>query len=377
MTGCINPVWPCALTGAVSALSGFDRLAVVIHGSSGCYYYPATLLHRDLHSTFLVAQEVVFGAGERLLEVISDLENRYEKVAVVTSCVPAVMGEDVRTLLEGYDIMLVDSPGFLGGFEAGYREAAGLLPRRISTDLSQVNVEGINLADPYGRGNKREARRLLESMGITPGVFFCLDSYRNLHTIPDLSISVNPDLNTVKGRYLGSILGLQQIKATVTNLAGAVEGADPGLVEEEIVQADEDITRVSDKYLKRYDPPSVAIFSSYSYTCFARDLLEQYLDAEIVWCGSRTVPPVDSSGMKHVTSLSRIMEIIKSQSPDLVLGSSFEHSLAGTFAFSGITPPLRSSIQLSSRPLAGTEGPLVLMEDVLNACMDHRKGLKV
>ncbi|HTY15812.1 MAG TPA: nitrogenase component 1 [Methanoregulaceae archaeon] len=373
MTWCINPVWPCALSGAVSALTGFDGIAVVIHGSSGCYYYPATLLHRDLHSTFLVEQDVVFGAGDLLREVVSAIHGRYKKVAVVTSCVPAVMGEDVRTHLEGFDVMLIDSPGFLGGFEAGYREAVRGLPLRVAGDLPEVNVEGINLADPFGRGNQREACRFLASMGINPGVMFCLDSFDRLGAVAPRSISVNPDLNIPGKGSLGSILGIDEMKRTVKHLADTVDGADPETIEKEIRSVDETITRASDKYLKRHDPPSVAIFSSFSYARFARDTLKRYLDAEIVFCGSRSKDPECDAGIEHIVSLNGITEIIRMTAPDLVIGSSFEQSLQGSFAFSGITPPLRGSIRLASRPIAGTEGLLGFMEDVLNASMDRRK----
>ena len=119
MSGCLNPLWPCALAGAVTALSGFSGIAVVIHGSSGCYYYPSTLLHRELHSTFLVEQEVIFGSGERLREVVHDLSRRYDLVAVVNSCVPSVLGEDTRELLQGCNTIVIDAPGVYGGFRTG------------------------------------------------------------------------------------------------------------------------------------------------------------------------------------------------------------------------------------------------------------------
>ena len=180
-------------------------------------------------------------------------------------------------------------------------------------------------------------------MGIRPGIMFCQDSYRRLGAVPDLSISVNPDLNTEKGTTLGSILGIREMTSTIKNLACAFEDADTGTVEKELESVDETLVRVSDKYLKRHDPPSVAIFSTCSYAGFARETLERYLGADIVFCGSRTVLPDDIPGMEHVTSLSRIDEIIRTTGPDLVIGSSFEQSLAGTFAFSGITPPLRGS----------------------------------
>jgi nitrogenase molybdenum-iron protein alpha/beta subunit len=369
----MNPLWPCALTGAVSALSGFEGLGVIIHGSSGCYFYPATLLHCDLHSTFLVEQEVVFGAGERLLGVVKELTPAYEKIAVVNSCVPAVLGEDIRTILEGYDVILIDSPGFMGDFEVGYHAALTALPVHRETGQPGVNIEGINLADPFARGNHREACRLLTMMGVSQGVAFCNDTWSHLGNASDLSVSVNPDLNVGKGRYMGSFLGIEGMDSTVKNLADNVEGSDPAGVENEIIAVGERITRASDKYLKRYDPPSVAIFSGYSYCRFAADTLKRYLDADIVFCGSRNPPPPEDTKTVRVTSLSSAEEVIRNNSPDLVVGSSFERSIVGNAAFAGLTPPLRGSIRLSSRPVAGPEGLLVFMEDVLNACMDRQK----
>ena len=67
------------------------------------------------------------------------------------------------------------------------------------------------------------------------------------------------------------------------------------------------------------------------------------------------------------------MEILSRENPDLVLGSSFEKYACPGAAFVGVTPPLRGTVRLQSRPLAGIEGALALFESVLNACMDHAK----
>ena len=63
MPECETPLWPCAMTGAAACLAGFEGISVVIHGSSGCYYYPATLLHAPLHGTFILENEAIFGSG--------------------------------------------------------------------------------------------------------------------------------------------------------------------------------------------------------------------------------------------------------------------------------------------------------------------------
>lgn len=372
MPGCLNPVWPCALTGAVSALSGFSGIAVVIHGSSGCYFYPATLLHNDLHSTFLVEQEVIFGTSERLVGLVKDLSRTYKKVAVVNSCVPSVLGEDIRDILSEFTIVFVDSPGFIGDFESGYLGAVKDLPV-CTGPTGKVNIEGINLIDPFACGNQREAERLLHLMGVTPGTIFCHDSYDSLASTADLSVTVNPDLSTGYGHELGSLLGLSSIRKTAGALADNLCDAETGGIEHEVQIVEERITKAADKYLRRYDPPSAAIFSTSSYCGFAAATLQQYLDADIIFCGSRNGPLPACKNTVKVTSLAIIESAIREHAPDLVLGSTFERSVAGDAAFVGLTPPIRGEFRLSSKPLAGTEGELSFMEDVLNACMDHQQ----
>jgi nitrogenase molybdenum-iron protein alpha/beta subunit len=371
--GCLNPVWPCALTGAVTALSGFSGIAVVIHGSSGCYFYPATLLHHDLHSTFLVEQEVIFGTSERLVEVVKDLSRTYKKVAVVNSCVPSVLGEDVRDILSEYNIIFVDSPGFTGDFESGYLCAVKDLPVCIRKGTENVNIDGINLIDPFARGNQREAERLLLLMGVSAGTIFCHDSYESLGSTAEFSVTVNPDLTAGYGDELGSLLGLPSIRKTVQALADLFCNAETREIETEILVVEERITKAADKYLKRFDPPSVAIFSTCSYSGFAAATLQHYLDADIVYCGSRNEPRISCPNALHVTSLEIIEAAIREHTPDLVLGSTFERSVSGNAAFVGLTPPIRGEFRLSSKPLAGTEGELVFMEDILNACMDRQQ----
>ena len=262
MTGCLNPGWPCAMTGAVTALSGFSGIAVIIHGSSGCYFYPATLLHTDLHSTFLVEQEVIFGTGDRLACLVKDLSGSFEKVAVVNSCVPSVLGEDTRDILSEFDIIFVDTPGFTGDFESGYLGAMKVLPVSPGPDTNRVNIDGINLIDPFARGNQREAERLLRLMGLSVGTVFCHDTCQALNTTAGFSVTVNPDLGSGNGQEMGSFLGLAAIRTTADSLADRFCNAETGRIEKEIRTVGERIIKAADKYLKRFDPPSVAIFST-------------------------------------------------------------------------------------------------------------------
>ncbi len=373
MPECTNPLWPCAMTGAAACLAGFDGIAVVIHGSSGCYYYPATLFHAPLSGTFILEEEVIFGSEARLHEVLDGLEKTGKRVAVVTTCVPAILGEDIRAILSSHDVILVDSPGFSGPFESGYTRALPLLDPVIDPGSAGVNIDGVSLFDPFHRGNVLELTRLLALSGVPAGAILCADKYGKLRHLAPFTISTDADLAAGIGTSLGGTLGFDALCDTFNRIGDALENADPDPVLREVSRAEERVVNACDKYLRRFDPPRAAIFSGFSYASFAAHCLKKFLDAEIVCVGSRTEPGGSlpwPSGM--VTGLAEVQELIRKHDPDLVVGSSFERSVKGDAAFAGLTPPLRGKVRLASRPIAGIEGTLLFMEEVLNACMDRR-----
>jgi len=366
-TPCENPLWPCAMTGAVACLAGFEDLAVVVHGSSGCYFYPSSLVGVPIHGTFLIESEIIFGTESRLAEVIGDLESRYSRIAVVNTCVPAIMGEDLGDLASGGRIIIVDSPGFLGDLEAGYRRALDCIAPEVDDGAAGVNIDGICRTDPFCRGNGLEARRLLNLAGAPVGTTFCLDRYDAAHRAAPFTVGTNPDLASGVGTSCGSLLGLDAVSETFERLSAEVGGVDARPVREEVAWADARITKACEKYLRRFDPPRVAIAAESAYASFAADLLDRYLGAEVACIAARNGPG------GATTDFATVRRMIADAEPDLVLGSSYEQSIAPGAAFVGLTPPIRGRILLSSRALAGTEGALRLMDEVLNACASRSR----
>lgn len=373
MPECPNPLSPCAMTGAVTCLAGFEGITVVIHGSSGCYYYPATLLHASLSGTFIVGQDVIFGSEARLLEVVAEVSGNGKRVAVVTSCVPAILGEDIRALLFPYDSILVESPGFSGSFTTGYRKALSVLSPRVDPEAAGVNIDGISLMDPFYSGNVRELTRLLASAGIPVAVALSSDLLQKITACSPYTITADADLSSGIGTNLGGTLGLDAVRETFRSIGNTLDNSDPDPVLSETDSEEERIIRACDKYLRRFDPPCTAIFSGGSYSAFAAGVLKKYLDAEIACIGTRTgedvpsgFPSVPAPGFDDVRAL------IRNHDPDLVIGASFEKSVKGRAAFIGLTPPLRDRVRLISRPVAGIAGTLCFMEEVLNACMDRK-----
>ncbi|KLK88238.1 oxidoreductase [Methanoculleus sediminis] len=372
-TPCENPLWPCAMTGAVACLSGFEDVAVVVHGSSGCYFYPASLVGVPIHGTFLVENEIIFGTESRLAEVIRELAGRYARIAVVNTCVPAIMGEDIGDLADEGQVLVVDSPGFLGDLEAGYRRALDTIAPEVDPDVLGVNIDGICRTDPFCRGNALEARRLLGLAGVGVATTFCLDRYAATRRAAPFTVGTDPDLASGVGTSCGSLLGLDAVGEAFERLGAEIDGADIRPVMDEVAWADARIRKACEKYLRRFDPPRVAIAGGAAYASFAADLLDRYLGAEIACVAARNSPGTSGGGIIHTTDFSVIRETIRGAEPDLILGSTYEAAIAPGAAFVGLTPPLRDRVALSSHAIAGVEGALRLMEEVLNACINRNR----
>jgi len=368
---CINALWPCAMTGAVSCLAGVEGMGVIIHGSSGCYYYPATILQRELHCTFLIEQDIIFGAADRLRTLIGEISDRYGSLAVVNTCTPAIIGDDITDMPGCEDVITIDSPGFLGTYENGYRLACESLPVTVDRERTGVNLDGISLLDPFARGNATEAERILSLAGIPLAAIFSSCCLEDLSHAAPYTLSTNPDLSCMWGEPAGSLLGIDRTLQTISGLRELSGGEYPEALRSEAERAEERISRAADKFLRRFDPPSTAVFGEFSYAEYACRILEQYLDATITILGSRNQPGTTHFRVAEASSLSSVRDILSRDPPDLIIGSSFEQMIYPGAAFVPFTYPLRGIVRLRDRPLIGIQGELGLMEDVLNACMDR------
>jgi nitrogenase molybdenum-iron protein alpha/beta subunit len=361
------------MTGAVSCLSGIEELGIIIHGASGCYFYPATILHRKIHCTFLIEEDIIFGAGERLRELINSLKGEYQAVAVVNTCTPAIIGEEIEDFGGNPEVMVIDAPGFMGSYEDGFCSATRSLIAGKKRRDTGVLVDGLSPFDPFYSGNCLEVLRLLARGGVADPILLSACPLSGLSHLPKNSISTNPDLQVGTGKVKGTFLGIDETVTSILNLRDVSSGGSADQLIREAEAAKDDLARVCDKYLQRFDPPSVAIFGGFAYASFAAGLLEENLDASITCIGSRN--PAGSSRflVAEASSLSQVNDLIDRDPPDIVLGSSFEHTLAPSAVFVPFTFPIRGMIRLRARPLVGIQGTLGLIEDVLNRYLDRKK----
>ena len=370
---CMSPVWPCAMVGAASCLAGISDIGVIIHGSAGCYSYAEMAIPDPLNCTYLVEDEIVFGTEDRLREIAGALSGMYNRLAVINTCVPSIMGEDLERFLEDYDPIIIDIPGFSGDFDDGYRRALGVIGGDTDSGREGVNIHGLCSIDPFAGGNLQEASRLLHLAGIDTAAVYCRDTLDSVKSPSKYSISVNPDYNAEHTGRPCSILGIDEIIETFEYIHDFFPDSGTDKVISEAEEADEKIIKACDKFLRKNDPPLVAVFSTGAYTEFAAKSLKKYLDARIVFAGVRnsegiSIPDIPSG---RAVDLRVIKEIISKETPDLILGSSFENAISPKTPFIGMTFPQRSRIVLHNKPVAGTEGSLVFIGDVLNS-LDQR-----
>jgi nitrogenase molybdenum-iron protein alpha/beta subunit len=274
-------------------------------------------------------------------------------------------------MLAEHDVLLVDSPGFSGDVETGYAKALSLLAPQTDTAVDGVNIDGICLLDPFCTGNLQEIRRLLALASVPVATVFSRDALEKIRAAATWTIGTNMDFSSGVGEYLGGTLGFGTLRATFEQLGTKFPEADIDPVLRELTLQEEETVRICDKFLRRFDPPSTVIFAGASYAEFAAQALEHYLDADVRFIGLRNRDGALHYPSARVTGLTEAKTAIEVHNPDLVLGSSFERSVSGSRAFLGITPPLRGVVRLAPVPLAGINGTLFFMEQVLNACMDH------
>ena len=368
--GCANPVWPCAMTGAVATLAGFPDLCVIIHGSSGCYYYPRSLLKVPLFSTYLLESEIVLGTIDRLHAVVTEVAATGKPVAVVNTCVPALTGEDLKTAFSEETAIFVDAPGFSGNAEEGAAKAFAATEPAIAEQRDGVNIDGINLLDLFWRGNLQETERLLGLLGVPVAVRFCRDTWKNLRSgAAPFTVSANTSYASGVGDNLGSML-FPRIPDTMERLLARFPDADTDAVLTEWQRAEEQMFYSCDKYLRKYTPPVVAVAAQESYALFAKTMMERYFgsDVPVVFARDRAAAEIPYS-----VNSAEINAAVADAGPDLILGSTFEAAGYRKAAFFGITPPDRSRVSIAARPLAGVEGGLLLIEGALNALMNAQK----
>jgi nitrogenase molybdenum-iron protein beta chain len=184
----VNPAHACQPLGAQLAAHGFAETLPFVHGAQGCASYYRSTLNRHFRepapavSDSMTEDGAVFGGQNNLHE---GLENAYalykpKMIAVFTSCMPEVIGDDLRSFIgnarqkgcipNDFLIPYANTPSFSGSHVHGYDS---MLMSILQTLTEGKAVEGrctgkLNFIAGFdaNTGNYREYKRIFEVFGI-------------------------------------------------------------------------------------------------------------------------------------------------------------------------------------------------------------------
>jgi nitrogenase molybdenum-iron protein beta chain len=184
----VNPAHACQPLGAQLAAHGFAETLPFVHGAQGCASYYRSTLNRHFRepapavSDSMTEDGAVFGGQNNLHEGLENAYNLYKPkmIAVFTSCMPEVIGDDLRSFIGNArqkgcipnDFLLpyANTPSFNGSHMHGYDS---MLMSILQTLTEGKAVEGrctgkLNFIAGFdaNTGNYREYKRILEVFGI-------------------------------------------------------------------------------------------------------------------------------------------------------------------------------------------------------------------
>jgi nitrogenase molybdenum-iron protein beta chain len=184
----IIPAHACQPLGAELCAHGFANTLPFTHGSQGCASYYRSTLNRHFRepapavSDAMTEDGAVFGGQNNLHEGLENAIALYkpEMVAVFTSCMPEVIGDDLSAFLKkarqkGFvpkdlPVPFANTPSFNGSHVTGY-DAMLLSILQTLTEGRKIEdrcTGKLNLIPGFdaNTGNYREYKRILEAFGI-------------------------------------------------------------------------------------------------------------------------------------------------------------------------------------------------------------------
>jgi len=185
----INAAKTCQPIGAMYAALGIHGCMPHSHGSQGCCSYHRSHLTRHFKEPVMATTSSftegasVFGGMANLTQALRNIFTIYnpEIVAVHTTCLSEVIGDDIPTIVrkaredgsvpEGKVVIHANTPSFIGSHVYGFSNMVmgmvNYLSEKTGTALNQVNVIP-GFVEP---ADMREIKRLAKELGVAIVMF--------------------------------------------------------------------------------------------------------------------------------------------------------------------------------------------------------------
>jgi nitrogenase molybdenum-iron protein beta chain len=185
----INPAKTCQPIGAMYAALGIHGCMPHSHGSQGCCSYHRSHLTRHFKEPVMATTSSftegssVFGGLANLTQAFKNIFSIYnpEVVAVHTTCLSEVIGDDIPTIIKksredgsipaGKVVIHANTPSFVGSHVTGFANMVmamvNYLSEKSGTTLNQVNVIP-GFVEP---ADMREIKRIAKEMAVNIVMF--------------------------------------------------------------------------------------------------------------------------------------------------------------------------------------------------------------
>lgn len=209
------PRWTCALGGAYVTTTAIYGAVPILHSGAGCgiaqllgFFYAAgenaagSQGGTSTPCSCLIDKHVIFGGEEKLWKLVeSSLElMEGDLFIVISGCVPALIGDDVQSIIKPYkekaDIIYVDTAGFKGNTFDGYEALLGAIIDQYLVPLprksKKVNILGVvPFQHVFWKGDLNIVKELLEKIGVEANILFTqFDGVRKLKEIPEAELNI-------------------------------------------------------------------------------------------------------------------------------------------------------------------------------------------
>jgi nitrogenase molybdenum-iron protein beta chain len=220
-----GPRYSCSLGGALATTLGIFGAVPILHSGAGCGigqqfglgYGAGENAGGNLGTTStpcscLVEEHVIFGGEDKLRKLIRstiELVNG-DFYAVISGCVPSLIGDDVSSVVRGFrdkvPIIYVETPGFKGNSYNGYDlffEAVAdqlLEPQPIQKGL--VNIFGVvPNQHVFWKGDLAVIKQTLAKIGLEANIIFT--EFEGLENLKKISAA---ELNLVFSPWNGQAI---------------------------------------------------------------------------------------------------------------------------------------------------------------------------
>jgi len=359
----------CVYAGARVVLNPITDAFHLVHGPIGCAAYTWDIRgslssdsqnYRNSYSTDIREKDVIFGGEKKLAAAIEEIVAAHSPklVFVYSTCIVGVIGDDIEAVCKAaekkYDIRVipVKAPGFSGNKAVGYRAACNAL-LNLMGENNDPKAHGINILGDFNlAGEMWIMKSYLKRIGVNVVARITGDS-----TCGEIKKAPTANLNIVQCagsmHYLAnqmkekfgipfinvSFLGLEDIKASLTNIAEFTKNEDVIQKAKDLIYSEEkEIEDILKYYKKRLTGKKVAIYVGGGFKAIS--LIKQFREfgIETVMVGTQTGKEEDYDIIKEITSEGTVIlddtnpaeleKFILEKNADILVGGVKERPLA-------------------------------------------------